>query len=173
MVAIGAAVGSLIGLTGIGSGSLLTPLLILLGRLSPATAVGTSLLFSFLTKIYGSWNFHRRHFVQMDIAGDVCLGGLPGVLGAILFVRYLDVHRPEFLNVFLSHAIGVVLVVVSVIMLLRLLPLRLPRSRSKLASCEWTPTSADRANRHGSRTQCGFNFHRQWGRADPGNGPVL
>jgi uncharacterized protein len=128
MVAIGAAVGSLIGLTGIGSGSLLTPLLLLLGHLSPATAVGTSLVFSFVTKIYGSWNFYQRRFVRMDIVGDLCLGGLPGVLGGTLFLRYLDVHRPQFLDVFLSHAIGVVLVVISAIMLVRLLPLRALRT---------------------------------------------
>lgn len=125
MVAIGAAIGSLIGLTGIGSGSLLTPLLIVIGGLSPATAVGTSLVFSFMTKTYGSWNFYRRRLVQTDIAADLCLGGLPGVLGATLFVHYLDVHRPQFVNVFLSHAIGVVLVAVSAIMLVRLLPSRL------------------------------------------------
>src|SRR4029077_3170138 len=57
-----------------------------------------------------------------------CLGGLPGVLGGTLFLRYLDVHRPQLLDVFLSHAIGAVLVVISAIMVARLLPLRALRA---------------------------------------------
>ncbi len=115
-------VGLLIGLTGIGSGSLLTPLLILLGNMSPATAVGTSISFSFLTKLYGSWKFYRRGLVNMEIVRDLSMGCLPGVLVGAFIIRYLNVRHPDVMNAFLRHSIGVALIVVAIMMVARMLP---------------------------------------------------
>jgi uncharacterized membrane protein YfcA len=53
-VASGLVVGALVGLTGVGGGSLMTPLLVLLFGIHPATAVGTDLLYAGLTKVSGS-----------------------------------------------------------------------------------------------------------------------
>jgi uncharacterized membrane protein YfcA len=122
--AIGALVGLLIGLTGLGSGSLLTPLLILGAGLSPAVAVGTSLVFSFLTKFGGSLNFYRRGLIHMPIVQDLSLGGLPGVLIGAFIVRYLGVRKPALMDTFLLRSIGLALILVSVIMLARLMPER-------------------------------------------------
>jgi uncharacterized membrane protein YfcA len=122
MVSIGLLIGLLIGLTGLGSGSLLTPLLILAGGLSPATAVGTSLAFSFSSKFYGSWNFYRRGMVQMEIVRDLSIGGLPGALAGAFLIRYLGVRQPASMDIVLFRAIGGALIVVSIIMLVRLLP---------------------------------------------------
>ncbi|HEY4682617.1 MAG TPA: sulfite exporter TauE/SafE family protein [Candidatus Acidoferrales bacterium] len=125
LIAIGMAVGLLIGLTGMGSGTLLTPLLILVAGMSPATAVGTSLVFSLATKLYASWNFHRRGFLEMQIVRDLSIGGLPGVLFGVFVIRHLQLRRPELMNVFLLRAIGLVLIAVALIMILRLLPVAL------------------------------------------------
>ena len=125
MIEIGIAIGLLVGLTGMGSGSLLTPALILLGGMSPATAVGTSLAFSFSTKFYGSWNFYRRGLVKMDIVRDLSLGSLPGALFGAFVLRYLRIHLPDMMNIFLSRAIGLVLILISLIILTRLLPMAL------------------------------------------------
>jgi uncharacterized membrane protein YfcA len=125
MVEIGIIIGLLIGLTGLGSGSLLTPMLILIGGMTPATAVGTSLAFAFLTKLYGSWNFYRRGMVQMDIVRDLSIGSLPGVLAGAFVIRYLGIRRPEALDTFLLRSIGLVLVIMAIVMLLRLLPMTL------------------------------------------------
>ena len=125
MIGLGIVIGLLIGLTGIGSGSLLTPALILLGGMPPATAVGTSLVFSFVTKLYGSWNFYRRGLVKREIVGWLLWGGLPGVLVGVVVIQRLRLRSPEVMNAFLLRAIGLALVLVSVIMLLRLLPLAL------------------------------------------------
>lgn len=122
MVEIGLMIGLMVGMTGIGSGSMLTPMLILLGGMAPATAVGTSLAFSFLTKLYGSWNFFHRKLVDMQIVRDLSLGSLPGVLVGAFVIRYLGVRKPELMNVALLRAIGTVLIVVSLIMIVRLLP---------------------------------------------------
>jgi uncharacterized membrane protein YfcA len=121
MVGIGLVVGLLIGLTGIGGGSLATPMLILSG-ISPATAVGTSLTFSFVTKLSGSISFVRRRLVHFEIVRDLSLGCLPGTLTGAFVIRYLGLRRPETLDAFMLNAIGTVLIVVALVMLLRLLP---------------------------------------------------
>ncbi len=120
MVGLGLLVGLAIGLTGMGSGSLLTPLLIISG-MPPVTAVGTSISFSFLTKVYGSWKFYSRGFVKMDIVRDLSLGCLPGALLGAFVIRYMDLRRPEILNFVLLRAIGVALIAVSIVMASRAL----------------------------------------------------
>lgn len=121
MVGIGLVVGLLIGLTGIGGGSLTTPMLILSG-LSPATAVGTSLAFAFVTKLSGSISFVQRKLVHFEIVRDLSIGCLPGTLTGAFVIRYLGLRRPETLDLFMMRAIGTVLIVVALLMLLRLLP---------------------------------------------------
>jgi len=122
IVALGALVGLVIGLTGEGSGSLLTPLLIILARMSPAVAVGTSLAFGFTTKLYGSWSFFRRGLVRMDLVKRLVIGGVPGALMGGFIIHYLGLHRPRFLDFFLLRAIGSILIFVSLLMLLKLVP---------------------------------------------------
>ena len=121
-VAIGAGIGFLIGLSGVGSGSLLTPLLILGAGFSPASAVGTSLAFSCLSKFGGSIPFIRRGLVQFDIVRDLALGGLPGVLLGALVIHSVGVWRPATMDSFLLRSIGLALILVSLIVLARLLP---------------------------------------------------
>jgi uncharacterized membrane protein YfcA len=122
---IGVALGLLLGLTGVGSGSLLTPVLILQAGLSPSTAIGTALLASFTTKLYGSWSFYRRGMVDFGILREISWGCVPGTLAGAIAVRYVGVHRPEAFQHLLLRAIGVALVVVSVTMVMRLLPRKL------------------------------------------------
>ncbi|HTQ85188.1 MAG TPA: sulfite exporter TauE/SafE family protein [Candidatus Solibacter sp.] len=123
-IAMGAGVGFLIGLTGLGSGSLLTPLLILGAGFSPAMAVGTSLVFSCLTKFGGSIQFLRRGLVRYEIVRDLALGGLPGVLLGVLLIHDLGVRRPGSMDSFMLRAIGAALIFVSAILFLRLSPER-------------------------------------------------
>ena len=57
----GLAVGLLVGITGVGGGSLMTPLLVFLFGFNPAVAVGTDLLFASITKVGGVWVHHGKH----------------------------------------------------------------------------------------------------------------
>lgn len=122
---IGVGLGLLVGLTGMGSGSLVTPVLILQAGLSPGTAVGTALLASFTTKLYGSWNFYRRGMVDLAMLRELSWGCVPGTIAGAILVRYVGVHRPDALQHLLLRAIGVALVLVSVTMVVRLLPRKL------------------------------------------------
>ncbi|MBX9849935.1 MAG: sulfite exporter TauE/SafE family protein, partial [Rhodocyclaceae bacterium] len=73
----GFAVGLIVGVTGVGGGSLMTPLLVLLFGVAPATAVGTDLLYAALTKMGGSWVHHKRGTVDWQIVKLLALGSLP------------------------------------------------------------------------------------------------
>ena len=76
----GFAVGLLVGKTGVGGGSLMTPLLTLLFGVTPSVAVGTDLAFASITKSAGTITHRSRGTVHWDIVGRVCLGALPAAL---------------------------------------------------------------------------------------------
>ena len=59
-ITAGALVGFIVGLTGVGGGSLMTPILVLGYGINPAVAVGTDLIYAAITKCTGIW-FHHRH----------------------------------------------------------------------------------------------------------------
>jgi uncharacterized membrane protein YfcA len=76
----GLLVGTLVGLTGVGGGSLMTPLLVLLFGVSAKTAVGTDLLFAAMTKIAGSAVHGSRETVDWKIARRLAMGSIPAAL---------------------------------------------------------------------------------------------
>ncbi len=79
-VAVGALVGLVIGLTGIGGGSLMTPLLIVVFRQSATVAVGTDLLFAGLTKLAATLLFGRQRGVDWVVCRQLLYGSLPAAL---------------------------------------------------------------------------------------------
>ena len=88
----GFAVGLLVGLTGVGGGSLMTPLLVLLFGFKPATAVGTDLLYAALTKAGGSWVHHRHGNIDWGITGRLALGSVPAAAATLGLLAWLGVH---------------------------------------------------------------------------------
>src|SRR5271154_611016 len=79
----GLLVGSMVGLTGVGGGSMMTPILMLLFGQSPAVAVGTDLLFSATTKLVATASFGFSRRVDWPIVGRLLMGSLPGVVGGV------------------------------------------------------------------------------------------
>ncbi len=73
----GLAVGLLVGLTGVGGGSLMTPLLVLVFGIHPATAVGTDLLYAAATKTVGTGVHGFNGLVQWGIVGRLAMGSVP------------------------------------------------------------------------------------------------
>ena len=76
----GFAVGVIVGLTGVGGGSLMTPLLMGAFGLSPAVAIGTDLWFAGLTKVGGSWAHHRLGHVDYRVTRLLLAGSLPATV---------------------------------------------------------------------------------------------
>src|SRR6202167_6194778 len=70
-------VGALVGVTGVGGGALMTPILILLFGVSPATAVGTDLIFAAATKTVGSMVHGFNRTIAWHVVGRLALGSIP------------------------------------------------------------------------------------------------
>ncbi|TFW14943.1 sulfite exporter TauE/SafE family protein [Duganella callida] len=94
-VASGFAVGLLVGMTGVGGGSLMTPLLTLLFGVVPAVAVGTDLAFASLTKGVGTFTHKMRGTVHWDIVRRLCLGALPAALLASFALKHFGTLNRE------------------------------------------------------------------------------
>lgn len=85
----GFAVGLIVGVTGVGGGSLMTPLLVLFFGVSPATAVGTDLLYASLTKTLGGWVHSKRGSVDWKVFGLLAMGSLPAAAVTIILLKVL------------------------------------------------------------------------------------
>ena len=106
----GLSVGLLVGLTGVGGGSLMTPLLVFLFGFAPTTAVGTDLLFAAITKSGGVTVHHRSHgSVEWRIVGLLCLGSLPAAVAVIFGLEYFDVPK-QTIAAMMSNVLGVALI---------------------------------------------------------------
>ncbi|MDP2005117.1 MAG: sulfite exporter TauE/SafE family protein [Rubrivivax sp.] len=92
-VVSGFAVGAIVGLTGVGGGSLMTPLLMGVFKLHPAVAIGTDLWFAALTKAGGSWAHHRHGHVDRRITGLLLAGSVPATLGTVALMHLTGVTR--------------------------------------------------------------------------------
>jgi uncharacterized membrane protein YfcA len=106
----------LVGLTGVGGGSLMTPLLTLLFGINPTVAVGTDLAFASITKSAGTIAHRIRDNVHWDIVIRLCLGALPAAIIATLALKYfgaLDKHIGQIIRYVI--AFSVVLTVVAII----------------------------------------------------------
>src|SRR3954454_1352783 len=85
----GLAVGILVGMTGVGGGSLMTPLLVLLFGVHPATAVGTDLLYAGATKLAGTAAHGRKGSVDWRVVGTLALGSVPTSIISLWSLRHL------------------------------------------------------------------------------------
>lgn len=86
----GGIVGFVIGLTGVGGGSLMTPLLVIGFGINPAVAVGTDLLYAAITKAGGVFFHQRQGTVDWKVAGALALGSIPASLLTIYFLEHLQ-----------------------------------------------------------------------------------
>jgi len=90
----GFAVGFLVGMTGVGGGSLMTPLLILLFGLHPATAVGTDLLYAAATKSVGSVVHGFNRTVDWRVVRRLAAGSIPMTILTLATLSFLDINGP-------------------------------------------------------------------------------
>src|SRR5919206_1544984 len=86
IVLFGLGVGILIGLTGIGGGSLMTPLLIIVLGIQPVVAVGTDLAYGALTKTLGGWRHLRKGTVDLGLSVWLAVGSCPGAVAGVLAI---------------------------------------------------------------------------------------
>src|ERR1700736_917677 len=85
----GALVGFTVGLTGMGGGALMTPMLILLFGVSPGTAVSSDLLTSLVMKPVGGTGHFRRARVDWGLVRWLVVGSVPAAFGGVIVLRHL------------------------------------------------------------------------------------
>jgi uncharacterized membrane protein YfcA len=92
LVLFGFGVGILVGTTGMGGGSLMTPLLILLFGIKPVVAVGTDLAYAAITKTAGGLMHWRKGTVQKDLALWLAVGSCPGAIAGVILLDKLGLN---------------------------------------------------------------------------------
>jgi uncharacterized protein len=111
-------VGVLVGLTGVGGGSLMTPLLMLVFGQSPAMAVGTDLVFSASTKLVATASFGFSRRVDWRIVGRLIIGSVPAT-GAVLIWFWLNGRPPALVDQLISRCLAVILGLAAVALLMQ------------------------------------------------------
>ena len=109
-VGIGLVVGILIGMTGLGGGVLLLPILIFGLRVPPMLAVGTDALFNFVTKIGSGWMHLRRGTVRRRVVLALAVGSIPGSVAGVSLLGHLRNVYGAGVNHFITIAVGILLV---------------------------------------------------------------
>jgi uncharacterized membrane protein YfcA len=115
----GFVVGVLVGLTGVGGGSLMTPILVLLFGISPVTAVGTDLLYAAATKSGGVLVHGFNRTIDWRIVRRLAAGSVPATIATILFLQHIGINGHPRHDGLISNVLGVALVLTAVAIIFR------------------------------------------------------
>jgi uncharacterized membrane protein YfcA len=113
-IASGFGIGAIVGMTGVGGGSLMTPLLISVFKLNPAVAIGTDLWFAAITKSGGAWAHHRHGQVDYRVTGLLLAGSIPASLATIALMHFTGITKGWASALTFSLGIALLLTAVTV-----------------------------------------------------------
>lgn len=136
---VGLVVGTLVGLSGVGGGSLVTPLLVLIVGVQSTVAVGTDLLYSVPTKMLGAAVHHRQGTVNWRLVGYLTLGGVPSAIAGLVLLGFLQQHLGMIaVNMTLKHGLGAMLILVAAAIVLKPFLSRRAPSAASDGVIQWT-----------------------------------
>ena len=122
IVIFGFGIGALVGMTGMGGGTLMTPLLIFLFGIKPVTAIGTDIFYAAVTKTVGGWRHLRMGTVNMKLAYWLAAGSVPAAVAGVWVISILqDRIGEEELDSIVYALLGGTLLMVGIITLARAL----------------------------------------------------
>lgn len=121
IVFFGLGVGILIGLTGVGGGSLMTPLLLITGGYSPVVAIGTDLAYGAITKTVGGWRHLDAGHVDLRLSWYLAAGSMPGSILGVITINRLHAEYGKDFEPYLLGAVAVALMFASAAILYRAL----------------------------------------------------
>ena len=116
-ILVGFAVGILIGMSGVGGGVLLLPVLIFGLRVPPLVAVGSDALFNFFTKIPASLMHLKAGTVRRKVVIALAVGSVPGSICGVKLLMYIRHLYGDGVNNFIKTAVGVLLIIVPLLLL--------------------------------------------------------
>ncbi|MEA2448227.1 MAG: uncharacterized protein QOG63_159 [Thermoleophilaceae bacterium] len=142
IVLFGLGVGILVGLTGMGGGSLMTPLLIVVFGVKPVVAVGSDLAYGAITKTVGGWRHLRHGTVDMGLSTWICIGSVPSAIGGVYVLQAIeDAAGSSFDDVMLFCLAGALLFTGTAVLIRSLFSTKLvdrerfdPTLRNKIAA---------------------------------------
>jgi len=110
----GFGIGAIVGMTGVGGGSLMTPLLLSVFKLNPAVAIGTDLWFACITKVAGSASHHMSGHVNWRITGLLLAGSIPASLATVALMHQTGITKGWASALTFSLGIALLLTAVTV-----------------------------------------------------------
>jgi len=119
IILFGFGIGLLVGMTGMGGASLMTPMLILLFGITPVTAIGTDIFYAAVTKTVGGYKHMKLGTVHKGLAFWLAVGSLPSAIAGVWVIELLQSRYGDDLDTLVLGMLGGTLVVVGVATLLR------------------------------------------------------
>ena len=117
LIVAGLVVGFIVGLTGVGGGSLMTPILLWFG-ISPTTAVGTDLLYAAFTKMGGIFVHNKKKNISWSITGWLSLGSIPAAM-LTLWILHNIKSDISVINSLIKYSLGWALLFTSIAILFK------------------------------------------------------
>ncbi|MEX2516594.1 MAG: sulfite exporter TauE/SafE family protein [Gammaproteobacteria bacterium] len=114
----GLVVGFIVGMTGVGGGSLMTPILVLGFGVQPAIAVGTDLLYAAITKSGGIFVHNRKGTIDWRIVGLLAAGSMPASIFAIFLLKQLEQSGVNY-DGLITGSLSVALILTSMVLLFK------------------------------------------------------
>ncbi|MDH5357859.1 MAG: sulfite exporter TauE/SafE family protein [Gammaproteobacteria bacterium] len=111
-------VGFMVGMTGVGGGSLMTPILIFGFAIHPAIAVGTDLLFAAITKAGGIWSYWRHGVINWTVVKRLGMGSIPATFATLWLLTFIGVDEGQHTDL-ITTALGLALILTSSALLLK------------------------------------------------------
>lgn len=139
----GFAVGLIVGLTGVGGGSLMTPVLIFFFGVKPHLAIGTDLLFAAFTKMGGTVSLARQRIVPWRVVGLLCAGSIPAALAGLWFLKRLGPDTAQVQHL-MTSTLGFALLLTAAAMAYKVLVFSPLRQAAELAARSAHQQQADR-----------------------------
>jgi uncharacterized membrane protein YfcA len=134
----GLLVGFIVGLTGMGGGALMTPMLIFVFRVDPLVAVSSDVVASLFMKPAGAFVHLRRKTVNLKLVLWLCVGSVPAAFSGALLIQALPFG--DSLDTVLKRVLGVALLIASIGLVIRAV-LQMVRSRSALGEGPARPSA--------------------------------
>jgi uncharacterized protein len=119
IIVFGFGIGVLVGTTGVGGGSLMTPALILVFGTAPTTAIGTDLAYAAVTKTVGGWRHFRLGTVNLGLSLWLAVGSVPSAIAGVWVIEYLHRHYGDSFDDVVLTMLACALILVGVIVLVR------------------------------------------------------
>jgi uncharacterized membrane protein YfcA len=119
LIIFGLGIGLLVGMTGMGGGSLMTPLLILFIGTAPVTAVGSDITYAAITKTVGGWRHLRMKTVNLGLSFWLACGSVPAAIAGVWVIEFLHRKYGDSLDDVVLTMLAIALIVVGAIVLVR------------------------------------------------------